>query len=86
MKVLQINAIYGSLSTGTIMKQIQDCSSRNGIDAYVAFPKGLGVADGHSFEIGNVLDHKLHAALSRVAGKQAYYSRQMEKIKAFWQV
>lgn len=75
MKVLQINAVYGNLSTGTIMKQIQDCSSHNGIDAYVAFPKGLGVADRHSFEIGNVLDHKLHAALSRVAGKQAYYSR-----------
>ena len=74
MKVLQINAIYGTLSTGTIMKQIQECCRSHGIDAYVAFPKGLGVPDEWSYEIGTVLDHKVHAALSRIAGKQAYYS------------
>lgn len=74
MKVLQINAIYGTLSTGTIMKQIQECSRSHGIEAHVAFPKGLGIPDKWSYEIGSVLDHKIHAALSRIAGKQAYYS------------
>lgn len=74
MKVLQINAIYGSLSTGTIMKNIQVCSLSYGIEAYVSFPKGFGTSDKWSYEIGNTLDHKLHAALSRIAGRQAYFS------------
>lgn len=74
MKVLQINAIYGRLSTGTIMQQIQECSYAHGIDSYVAFPKGLGKADEWSYEIGSKFDHKVHAALSRIAGKQSYYS------------
>lgn len=79
MKVLQINAIYGRLSTGTIMQQIQECSRAHGMDSYVAFPKGLGVPDEWSYEIGSIFDHKMHAALSRIAGKQAYYSRHATK-------
>ena len=79
MKVLQINAIYGRLSTGTIMKQIQEFSHASGIESYVAFPRGLGIADEWSYEIGSALDHKVHAALSRIAGKQAYYSRYATK-------
>lgn len=74
MKVLQINAIYGTQSTGTIMKQIQECCRVHAIEAFVAFPKGLGVPNEWSYEIGSVLDHKIHAVLSRIAGKQAYYS------------
>lgn len=75
MKILQINAVYGSLSTGTIMRQIQENSFSHGIDSYVAFPKGLGIADEWSYEIGSIFDHKLHAVLSRVSGKQSYFSR-----------
>lgn len=74
MKVLQINAIYGKSSTGTIMKQIQKYSYMHGIEAYVAFPKGLGLPNKLSYEIGSTIDHKVHAALARIAGKQAYYS------------
>lgn len=74
MKVLQINAVYGSLSTGTIVKNIQESCAENGIEAYVAFPKGFGPVDEFSYEIGSKMDHNIHALLSRIAGKQAYYS------------
>ena len=74
MKVLQINAVYGKSSTGTIMKHIQETSRAHGIEAYAAFPKGMGKADEWAYEMGSVLDHKLHATLSRIAGKQSYYS------------
>lgn len=74
MKVLQINAIYGYGSTGVITKAIQQCCLDNGIDAYVAFPKGQGVPNDHTYEIGCAWDHKVHAFLMRIFGKQAYFS------------
>ena len=74
MKVLQINAVYGYSSTGVITKDIQQSCLENGIDAYVAFQKGHGTPNDHTYEIGNALDHKIHALLSRIAGKQAYFS------------
>lgn len=79
MKVLQINAVYGYSSTGIIVKDIQQCCMDNGIDAYVAFQKGHGIPNSHTYEIGHVYDHKLHALLSRVAGKQAYFSNSATK-------
>ena len=81
MKVLQINAVYGYSSTGTIMKQIQDLALQSGIDARVAFSAGHGESSpsgtekGAAIEIGDWTDHKLHALLSRIEGKQAYFSK-----------
>lgn len=74
MKVLQINATYDLGSTGTIIKDIRECCEKNGIDCYVvyAFSKEKKVEKG--YKIGNWLSNKLHALLSRIAGKQAYYS------------
>lgn len=75
MRILQINAVYGYSSTGTIVKSIRDRSIQSGIEAYVAFPKGCGRIEENTFEIGSLIDHKLHALLSRMQGKQAYFSR-----------
>lgn len=74
MKVLQINAVYGYSSTGVIAKHIRDYSERCGIETYVAFPKGRGRKEDNIFEIGSDLDHMVHAALSRIAGRQGYFS------------
>lgn len=77
MKVVQINAIYGSKSTGTIVREIQSCSETNGIEAYVAY----SIADRpdadvpRGYRIGNQLTAKWHAFISRVIGKQAYANR-----------
>ena len=87
MRVLQINAVYGYRSTGVIVRDIQECSREHGIEAFVAFPKGNGCPDSYSFVIGNKIDHKLHALISRIGGKQSYFSRfvtwgVLKKIKA----
>lgn len=77
MKVVQINAIYGSKSTGTIMREIQSCCEANGIEGYVAY----SIADRpdaevpRGYRIGNPLTAKWHAFISRVIGKQAYANR-----------
>lgn len=74
MKVVQINAIYGSKSTGTIVREIQSCSEQHGIEGYVAYsisniPKSE-ITKG--YRIGNRMTAKWHALFSRVIGKQAY--------------
>lgn len=74
MKVLQVNAVYGQGSTGTIVRDIEHLCIDSGIDCYVASPDPKVREAKHGYVIGNVLDHKLHAALSRIHGKQAYYS------------
>ena len=73
MKVLQINALYEKLSTGRTMKEMHEFMQEHGIESYVASP----VLDRHlknSYKIGNNLDMKMHALLSRITGEQAYFS------------
>lgn len=89
MKILQINAVYGHGSTGTIVRDIEHLCYANGIECYVASPDPKVREAKHGYVIGNTLDHKLHALLSRIHGKQAYFShiptrkliRWMEQIK-----
>ena len=76
MKVLQINAVDSIGSTGTIMSDIQDVCTRNGIECHIAYSvtrrHKADILNG--YHIGNWFDHKLHALLSRIFRKQAYFS------------
>ena len=38
MKILQINAVYGQGSTGTIVRDIEHLCEQNGMECYVASP------------------------------------------------
>ena len=76
MKVLQINATYGDGSTGTIVRDIQQCCENNGIECYVAYsishmPKSQ-IKNG--YKIGSIIDKKIHALLSRIYGMQGCFS------------
>lgn len=77
MKVVQINAVYGCKSTGTIMRQLQDACLARGIDAFVTYSWAdrpyTEIRNG--YHIGNCLTEKVHAFLSRIAGKQGYFNR-----------
>ena len=77
MKVLHINATYGIGSTGVITKELAEVCHKNGIQSYIAYPVGHGLMNSNPnvYEIGSKLDRKIHALLSRIAGKQAYFSR-----------
>lgn len=73
MRVIQINATYGIGSTGTIMKDIHEACVNNGYDSYVAYAY-TNESISHGYQIGNCFSNKLHALLSRISGKQAYFS------------
>ena len=75
MKVLQINAVYGHGSTGTIVRDIEQLCHAEDIECLVASPDPAVRQAKHGYVIGNTFEHKLHAVLSRIYGKQAYYSR-----------
>lgn len=74
MKTIQINAVYGEKSTGLIVKDIQENLRQNCIEAYVAYQKASGTVT-NGMKVGNILDWKVHAAYTRLTGKQGYASR-----------
>ena len=58
MKVLQINAVYGQGSTGTIVRDIENLCEQSGIECYVASPDKRVIEAKSGYVIGNVIDHK----------------------------
>lgn len=76
LKVLQINAVDEIGSTGTIMSDIQDVCTHNGIECHIAysFTRRHKSDITNGYHIGNWFDHKLHALLSRLFREQAYFS------------
>ena len=73
MTVLQINAVYAKSSTGRTTREMHEYFLANGIESYVAAPDLAGLSE-RCHKIGGVLDHKIHALVNRITGKQAYAS------------
>jgi len=81
VKVLEINSVCGTGSTGRIACQIADVVVQNGGDARVAYgrsyyEKGCNVP---SYRIGSDIDVKIHAGLSRITDRQGFYSKKATK-------
>lgn len=72
MRVLQINAVNKTGSTGRNVYEIVQYMNEHGDEGFVA----TAVAGGeeHEYVIGTQYDHKIHALLSRVTGYQACFS------------
>lgn len=79
IKVLQINAVYGNGSTGTIVRDLEQICEESGIECYVASPDINVKTTRKHYLIGNGFDHKAHAVLTRLTGKQGYFSRNATK-------
>lgn len=73
MRIVQINAVYGYGSTGIIVKDIQSACHKEGIDCVAVYSQGRGVVR-NGYKMGNVISNKIHALLSRIGGKQGYFS------------
>lgn len=73
MKVLFINAVYGLGSTGRIVKELDEAMNSYGIDSCVVTTK-TDIERPGLYIVGNKIDWKLHGLMSRITGKQAYYS------------
>lgn len=73
MKILIVNTIFGRGSSGRSIADLRNNYILKGHDVCVAIPHDIQ-EDGF-YQIGNVIDHKLHAFMSRLIGKQGYFSK-----------
>ena len=78
MKILQINAVGQTASTGRNCKELAAyINEHTEHRCYTAFSEGTKTA--YTYQIGTPLEKKLHALLSRLTGKQAHFSRRGTK-------
>lgn len=73
MKIAQINAVCGIASTGRTCVELAGGLEEKGHSSHVFYSYGKNTYP-HATLIGNTLDRKLHAVLSRITGLQAYFS------------
>lgn len=74
MRVLQINAVYGHGSTGSMVKNLHEYLKQNNIESYVACSQGCSDSKPDEFVIGTANDIKIHSLMARISGLQGYYS------------
>lgn len=73
MRVLQINSVCGTGSTGKLAVQISNYLDDHGVENYIAY--GLGHSDRpNAFKFGNMISAHLHSFLSRKLCMQGYGS------------
>ena len=83
MKIIQINAVYKFASTGRTTMEMHEYCLQHGIESHVFCPN-MSDEEHNIYIIGSKLDHKLHALWSRVFGKQAFFSAQLQISVAYF--
>ncbi len=73
MKVVQINAVYGYGSTGVIVKDLEQAILETNNDSFIVY-QSSNDNPVNGWQMGNSFDWKLHALMTRVTGRQAYFS------------
>lgn len=74
MKILQINAVNKISSTGRTSAEMCKYFNTHGDICAVAYSKGPSVDENNEYIIGNKIDVKIHGLMSRISGKQGYFS------------
>lgn len=73
MKVLQINFVNGTKSTGRTCQELAEYLNEHGHEAFVAC--SFGQNHHYEYHVGTYFEKKAHALFSRMFGNQGYYSR-----------
>ncbi|CZR05641.1 Glycosyltransferase involved in cell wall bisynthesis [Trichococcus flocculiformis] len=72
MRVLQINAVYGIMSTGRTVLEMEKYLIKLGHESIVAYSEAPYSNSG--YKIGGTFGKKIHGLFSRVTGLQGYFS------------
>ena len=91
MNIVEINQTYKRGSTGNIVNKIVERANDMGIKSLVCCSEKVIHQDteyNKIYTIGSFFDHKVHAVLSRITGKQGYFSyistkKMIKQIKIF---
>lgn len=79
MKILQINAVYKTGSTGRNIYEMNEVFKRKGIKSYIAATHIDNTSINDCYQIGNKIDWINHAIMSRIFGIQGYFSKKATK-------
>ena len=74
MKVLHINSVYGTGSTGRIVRDIHEMLVDQGHDSYVTYGRGELIENGNIYKIGSKVDLYSHVAVTRIFDKHGFGS------------
>ena len=73
MTIVQINAVYGTGSTGRITREMHNFLVQKGHESFV-FCSDKSYPEENIFCMGNCFSRKVHGALSRATGLQGCFS------------
>lgn len=87
MRVFQINTVYNTGSTGRIVAQLKHTVEAAGGACIAAYGRG-NAKEQNTYKIGSTADMYMHAFLTRITDKTAFYSncrtqKMIKKIKEF---
>lgn len=78
MRIMQINAVSGILSTGRTTKELAAELQKRGHQTSIVYSSGYSDC-GDEYHMDNQWDKKFHGLLSRITGLVGYYSRRETK-------
>lgn len=84
MKIVQINTVYGTGSTGKITAALYSLARTEGFEAYAAYGRGKATSDTHTFKIGNPTDFLAHVLVNFFQGKSGFGSKTVTKRFLRW--
>lgn len=84
MRIVQINTVCGTGSTGKIALDLYHLAENAGHTCYFAFGRGTAPADIHSYKIGNFFDFGCHVMLNFFKGKSGFGSNHVTKQFLKW--
>ncbi len=74
MRILQINSVANSGSTGRIAEEIGNVLLDHGHDSYIAYGRGNAISSSHLIKIGSDKDVYLHGAYTLMTDKHGFAS------------
>ena len=84
MKVIQINTVCGTGSTGKIAADICRLGTKQSIDMYCAYGRGTAPDDILGYKIGNQMDFVSHVLVNFIWGKNGFASKTVTKKFIKW--
>lgn len=84
MKIVQINTVCGTGSTGKIAVALHNISISNSHESYIAYGRGKCADNIPSYKIGNVFDFFTHVLINFFKGKSGFGSKTVTKRFIKW--
>ncbi len=84
MKIVQINTVCGTGSTGKIAASLYNISLLDGLTPFIAYGRGKAPVNIQSYKIGNPFDFGCHVIVNFFEGKSGFGSKHVTKRFLKW--